>query len=269
MTDLGSQTCGSRAARVMLLALGAAYLIMLPAQAASAQLPPVPDCVTNPASCLPDPPTLPLSDVDECIKNPASCLPSLPPVDGCVQNPASCLPPIPNVDECVQDPTSCVPLPPAVDKCIENPVACVSDPPEIDRCAEDVSRCLQQDEPDGGNDEDDGGSAAPGERNEPPPSDATGRTGEPAGAPSGGDTSLTSSDTTANEASEAPPIANAGTAIEQLGEGLADAAQRFAFPLAVAALVGAFLLVQARIDRQDPKLAVAPIDSRDDVVSFR
>ena len=32
-----------------------------------------------------------------------------------------------------------------------------------------------------------------------------------------------------------------------------------AFPLGLLALVGAFLLVQHRIDRRDPKLALAPV----------
>jgi hypothetical protein len=54
-----------------------------------------------------------------------------------------------------------------------------------------------------------------------------------------------------------------------VADGLSDAARRFAFPLSVAVVVAAFLLVQGRIDRKDPKLATAPIDSRDDLVSFR
>jgi hypothetical protein len=57
--------------------------------------------------------------------------------------------------------------------------------------------------------------------------------------------------------------------LDRVAEGLADAAKRFAFPLAVAALVAAFLIVQGRIDRGDPKLAAAPVDGRDDVVQFR
>jgi hypothetical protein len=57
--------------------------------------------------------------------------------------------------------------------------------------------------------------------------------------------------------------------LDRVAEGLTDAAKRFAFPLAVAALVAAFLIVQGRIDRGDPKLATAPVDGRDDVVQFR
>jgi hypothetical protein len=33
-------------------------------------------------------------------------------------------------------------------------------------------------------------------------------------------------------------------------------------------LVGAFLMVQNRIDRKDPKLALAPVDSEHDLLSF-
>jgi hypothetical protein len=45
-------------------------------------------------------------------------------------------------------------------------------------------------------------------------------------------------------------------------------ATRFAFPLILALLVVAFLAVQSRIDRNDPKLRLAPIDSKHDLVSF-
>jgi hypothetical protein len=65
----------------------------------------------------------------------------------------------------------------------------------------------------------------------------------------------------------APAVADG--VLDRIAEGVTDAARRFAFPMTVAGLAALFLLVQGRLDRRDPKLATAPIDSRDDVVSFR
>ncbi|HEV3475447.1 MAG TPA: hypothetical protein VG602_08780 [Actinomycetota bacterium] len=50
---------------------------------------------------------------------------------------------------------------------------------------------------------------------------------------------------------------------------LTQAVQDFAFPLLLIAVVSVFLGIQSRIDRRDPKLALAPVDSRHDVVEFR
>ena len=46
------------------------------------------------------------------------------------------------------------------------------------------------------------------------------------------------------------------------------AAQEFAFPLTLAIAVLLFLLFQGELDRRDPKLAYAPVDSTKDMVSF-
>jgi hypothetical protein len=45
----------------------------------------------------------------------------------------------------------------------------------------------------------------------------------------------------------------------RIGGAAAEAARQVAFPLALALLVAAFLMVQNRLDRRDPKLAEAPI----------
>jgi hypothetical protein len=272
MADLVSQMRESRTARAMLLAFGTAYLILLPARAAQAQsIPPAGQCLNDPASCLPSPPTVP--EPDKCVADPASCLPTIPPVDPCVEDPASCLPAVPPVDECVQDPTSCLPaVVPDVEECVKGLQGCVPEPEEVDRCLEDVARCLEPEENENENgDDDEGGGAAPVEGNQPPRHSphATGRTESPpdaAGSASGGSTAPPSEGGT--EIGTAAFSSNAGDLLERIERGLADAAQRFAFPLAVAALVGAFLLIQGRIDSRDPKLAVAPIDSPDDVVTF-
>ena len=265
MTDIRFPSGEARAVRVMLLAFGAACLLMLPARAVRAQVPPINGCVTDPASCLPDPPPLP--DVDECVANPSSCLPPAPSVDECVVNPSSCLPPTPSIDKCVQDPSSCVKPPPEVDRCVEDLESCASDPPRVDRCVDDVSRCLRGDEP--AEEEDGGGAIPPGDRSEPPrfSGDATGRTETTISSADADGSPLSSEDAT-SAGSEAPAIDSSFSTAEQVGQGLADAARRFAFPLVVAALVGAFLLVQGRLDGKDPKLAVSPIDARDELVIF-
>lgn len=56
--------------------------------------------------------------------------------------------------------------------------------------------------------------------------------------------------------------------IHQIGRVAAEAVEQAAFPLILALLVGAFLLVQNRIDRRDPKLALAPIDSDHEQLTF-
>jgi hypothetical protein len=45
-------------------------------------------------------------------------------------------------------------------------------------------------------------------------------------------------------------------------------ANRFSFPLGLTLMVIAFLAVQGRIDRRDPKLRLAPVDSKHDLVHF-
>ncbi|MFN2390326.1 MAG: hypothetical protein ABR575_12085 [Actinomycetota bacterium] len=48
-----------------------------------------------------------------------------------------------------------------------------------------------------------------------------------------------------------------------------EALTRLAFPLALALIVVAFLLLQGRFDRADPKLALAPVDPEHDLLAFR
>jgi hypothetical protein len=56
-----------------------------------------------------------------------------------------------------------------------------------------------------------------------------------------------------------PPIERGGFSVEDVVKGLA-------FPLALALIVGAFLLAQNRLDRRDPRLALAPVGP--DVLNF-
>lgn len=66
-------------------------------------------------------------------------------------------------------------------------------------------------------------------------------------------------------ASEAAP---GESVISQLGRIATEAARQAAFPLALTLMVIAFLMVQNRLDRKDPKLALAPVDSEQDLLSF-
>ena len=57
--------------------------------------------------------------------------------------------------------------------------------------------------------------------------------------------------------------------ISQIAEAAKQAAKTLAFPLGLALMVGAFLMVQGRIDRKDAKLVLAPIDAEQDLLSFQ
>ena len=56
--------------------------------------------------------------------------------------------------------------------------------------------------------------------------------------------------------------------ITQIGRIAAEAAQQVAFPMLLTLLVVGFLFAQNRIDRSDPKLALAPVESDHDLLSF-
>ena len=57
-----------------------------------------------------------------------------------------------------------------------------------------------------------------------------------------------------------PPMERSGVSFENVVKGLV------AFPLALALIVGAFLLAQNRLDRRDPRLALAPVGP--DILDF-
>lgn len=234
---------------------------------ASAQL--VPDgCLQNPASCVSEPPSVP----------------SLPPVDGCVSDPASCLPAapeatdVPEVDPCLKDPASCLPEVPVVDPCLEDPASCLPDTEDVDKCVESPRSCLpvktsekqepgQTGEEPGGRDDDEEGSVIPGKRGgQRPGSGGRGSTGGREGPASAPDPAPVP---TGSPLADAPLSGEPEGVLDRIARGLADGARRFAFPMAIAGLAGIFLLLQGRLDRRDPKLAAAPIDSRDDLVIFR
>lgn len=51
-------------------------------------------------------------------------------------------------------------------------------------------------------------------------------------------------------------------------EAAAEAAKKFAFPIMLSILVACFMLIQDRVDRKDPKLALAAVDTDQDWLSF-
>ena len=56
--------------------------------------------------------------------------------------------------------------------------------------------------------------------------------------------------------------------LRQLSAAAAATAERYSFPLVLALIVLAFVALQGRIDRRDPKLRLAPLDSKHDVMAF-
>ena len=75
------------------------------------------------------------------------------------------------------------------------------------------------------------------------------------------------------QAPAAPPVVPAVAvddkpAVARLREATVPAARQFRFPLGLAALVLGFLAVQSRLDRRDPKLAMAPVSVDDDLLHF-
>ena len=73
-----------------------------------------------------------------------------------------------------------------------------------------------------------------------------------------------------NEGTYVPTAASPSdqSVITQIGRVAAEAVRQAAFPIALILMVAAFLMVQNRIDRKDPKLALAPMDSEHDLLSF-
>lgn len=65
-----------------------------------------------------------------------------------------------------------------------------------------------------------------------------------------------------------PAAADEQPAVSRLRHATVPAARHFKFPLGLAALVLGFLAVQSRLDRRDPKLAMAPVSIDDDLLHF-
>jgi hypothetical protein len=56
--------------------------------------------------------------------------------------------------------------------------------------------------------------------------------------------------------------------IHELSTAVTKAAKTYVFPMALTLIVVLFLLVQSRLDRRDPKLSMAPVDSKLDEMDF-
>lgn len=84
-----------------------------------------------------------------------------------------------------------------------------------------------------------------------------------------GSQARTSKVTLASDArSTSPTTAPGESIVQQIGRVAAEAAKQMAFPLLLTLLVIGFLTMQSRMDRKDPKLALAPVDSEHDLLSF-
>ncbi|MDQ3987562.1 MAG: hypothetical protein M3280_13835 [Actinomycetota bacterium] len=99
----------------------------------------------------------------------------------------------------------------------------------------------------------------------------TGRTGDTRVRPGDG-TRVEEPVTLKSDRLPVAPIAPAASASQSterqdFAEAAIEAARKFAFPLLLTIIVGLFLAAQNRLDRKDPKLALAPLDQ--DLLSFR
>lgn len=166
-------------------------------------------------------------------------------------------------------PLSCHISPPEIVSCLEDTAACPPALRDNEKCADSPADCLPQS--DGGERKDsDEAIAVPVERKDPPGdggASSGGVTEEDESAPSTSAASETSRGTT-DRAELSSTALETGGILEEVGSGVTQAAQQFAFPLMLATAAAVFLLVQGRIDRNDPKLTVAPVDARDDLVHF-
>ena len=80
---------------------------------------------------------------------------------------------------------------------------------------------------------------------------------------------LSSSDTAPGSEAVRTTPASLRSPSESLIESIGEVLPRIAFPAALLILVAGYLVVQGRVDRTDPKLALAPIDMEQEFLSFR
>jgi hypothetical protein len=182
------------------------------------------------------------------------------------------------VEPCLADPIQCVgEAVTDVDETAEETVGDAADTVDetVDGVVGTVDDVVEPD-PDGGSSDPSpsggAGGDAPGRRNDRGAGEGPAGTG--ARTPDGGG-AVAAAPPATRRAREAGRSALPGgrieqeTAIERLRQALSQGGEAFVFPLTLLLLVGGFLLVQSRIDRSDPKLALAPVDGRDDVLPFQ
>ena len=97
------------------------------------------------------------------------------------------------------------------------------------------------------------------------------------GSRTGGSGSASLAEAAASQGNSGPVEVAGGSATPILGkspldrliQNIGEILPQIAFPLALLALVAAFLVLQGRVDKSDPKLALAPIDVDQEYLSFR
>ncbi|MGH2819785.1 MAG: hypothetical protein ACRDJ5_03935 [Actinomycetota bacterium] len=236
-------------------------------------MPDVPDVPGAPE--VPDVP-----DVDPCIADPQSCLPPLPDPDPCVADPQSCLPAPPDPDQCIADPQSCLPVedlgPPDPDDVVE----------DVERCFPDPSACLEEavvtpepvddlwhalDEVLAGDDIEASELVKPGRVHADRARGVTVVDGSPETDGIAGTTSgdAGAGDELASFLGSGRDDLSAGGPPNGIGNIFDDIISRYGFPLALIAIAAIFLAIQSRLDRKDPKLALAPVDSTHELLTFK
>lgn len=110
-----------------------------------------------------------------------------------------------------------------------------------------------------------GGGSGPGNTPGSGPGDA-GRSGNPEGRLPGSDFPGSRLTTPVNTPSRPAAFRDQPGVFGRIGDAAVEAAKRLGFPLALAAIVVAFAMVQNYLDRRDPRLALAPV--RPEVMRF-
>lgn len=96
--------------------------------------------------------------------------------------------------------------------------------------------------------------------------------GDATGSSFGGPSSSVTTDSDGSSAAAANDAARSSaepSVVDKLIESAREILPKVAFPMILLVLVAGFLVVQGRVDRNDPKLALAPLDVEQEFLSFR
>ncbi|MGH2729012.1 MAG: hypothetical protein ACRDJI_00220, partial [Actinomycetota bacterium] len=202
-------------------------------------------------------------------------VPDVPDVDPCIADPQSCLPPLPDPDQCLADPRNCLPVEDpddateAVERCVADPTECVEEAVATPEPVADLWHAL--DEVLAGEGIEASELVEPGRVQADRARGITVVDGSPE---TDGIAGTTSSDAGAGDESASftgsgRDDSSAGSPPNGIGNIFGDIISNYGFPLALIAIAAGFLAIQSRLDRRDPKLALAPVDTRHELLTFK
>jgi hypothetical protein len=172
-----------------------------------------------------------------------------------------------------------------LEPCLADPVQCAGETVEevtdtVDETVEEVTGVEDVTDPvdDVVSPEDEGAPAASGEGSTAPDGSARERGQDPGGSGRGSDNAAPSEPAVPARPGGARGVerptapanepAPSDDSLDSIRQTLSGSTETLAFPLLLLVVLGTFLLVQARLDRSDPKLALAPVDADDDILTF-